>query len=167
MTQAPCLPDTEVIYHYDLRYYNCYTLRLLKPSFAEHVAIGISRCCTLTIISKNTGFILTWHPQPNGRTTTEPPSTQDSPMGELNGVLLPPGFLTNVKVTYQRRRRLKHPHVNCSDDYTVDTEQNLHKRLLFGLLCSALCLQIVWLCGLYHLKSPCFIACLKFLMTFK
>ena len=61
------------------------------------------------------------------------------PWGELDGVRLPPRFLTNMKVTYQRRRRLKHPHVNWSDEYTVYLFQN---RTYTRDYCLAFCVQL-------------------------
>ena len=146
MTQAPCFPGTEVIYRYDLSYYNCYTLRLPTPSFAEHVAIGISLVLHLDnyfkehwmyfdtdIHNRMGGLQLSLHPR------------NTLPWGELDGVLLPPGFLTNMKVRYQRRRSLKHPHGNCSDDCLVHLFQN---RTYTRDYCLAFCVQL-------HVSKSC------------
>ena len=152
LTQVPCFPVTQVTYRYDLKYYNCYTLQLPTPSFAGHLFVGISMVLHLDNHFKEFWVYLdTSDAQTRmGGLHLNLHTFNSIPWGDVNGLFLPPGFLTNIKVTHKRHRRLKTPYGNCSDHFRFDLTTN---RIYNRDYCSAFCIQ-------HHVNKSC--ACVDY-----
>ena len=151
-THVPCFPDTEVLYRYDLNYYNCYTLRLPLPSMHGLPHVGISLVIhlddhfkehrryfdTTDVRTRMGGLLFSVHR----------PHTLS--WGEFQGMFIPPGFLTDVKLIYKLQRRLKYPHGNCSDHFEMDLPQDM---IYTKHYCMSSCI-------LFHVSKAC--GCMDF-----
>ena len=115
LKQIPCFPLTKVVYHQDLHFYNCYTLRLLTPPPKRYLYIGISLVLHLdnffqkylkyldkkNVRNRMNGIELSLH------TTNTPRSVG------VDSLFLPPGFLSDIKVQNEKRSRKQHPYGSC------------------------------------------------------
>ena len=115
--QKPCVPDTQIIYRYDVNFFNCYTLRLPTPSLQDSIYFGVQLVFHLDnflldhlayLDKTNTrnrmaGIELNFH-RPNTMLSLD-----------FDSVFLPPGFLGNIKFRFERRIRLPPPHGTCND----------------------------------------------------
>ena len=115
LKQIPCFPLTKVVYHQDLHFYNCYTLRLLPPFPKSHLYLGISLVLHLdnffqdylmyfdkkNVRNRMNGIELSLH------TANTPRSVG------FYSLFLPPGFLSDMKVQNEKRSRKQHPYGSC------------------------------------------------------
>ena len=146
-TYIPCFPDTEVLYRFDLKYYNCYTLRLPLPSGRDLPLVGISLVIHLDDHFKE------------HRKYFDPKNVRNHmgglelniyrpytlPRGDFHEMFIPAGFLTDIKLKYQLRSRLKYPYGNCTDHFKVDLP---HDRIYTRDYCVVECIQ-------HHVTKTC------------
>ena len=116
LKKIPCFPQTEILYRFDVNFYNCYILRLPTPRFPELFVLGVSLVLHLdnffmdhvlyfdktNTFARSAGVEFSLHK----------PDTL--PMLGFEGKFLPPGYITDVKLKFARRTRLGHLHGNCS-----------------------------------------------------
>ena len=120
----PCFPGMKVIYRYDVKYYNCYTLQIPTPSIPSHSYFGLALVLHLdnffhghrkyfnktNIRNRMNGIELSFH-APN-----TPPAL------DFESVFLPPGFMADIRVGFERRKRKPLPYGDCK--VHIDTLPN-------------------------------------------
>ena len=123
--QTPCFPVTDVIYRQDLNFYNCYTLRLPtpSPSLPDKIYIGVSLVLHLDNYFQDH---LIYFDKTNARTRMAGielnlHSPKSTPLVDFDSIFLPPGFLGNLKVKYERRIQIPHPYGTCITQPDTDS----------------------------------------------
>ena len=114
LKHIPCFPGTKVIDHYDVKYYNCYTLQLPTP-LSGHLYFGLAIVLHLDNFSQNR---LNYLDKTNIRNrmagiqlSIHAPNT---PLEvDFESVFLPPGFMGDVRVDIERRKRKPEPYGDC------------------------------------------------------
>ena len=138
--QRPCFPATDVIYRQDLNFYNCYTLRLPTPSLSDKIYFGVSLVLHLDNYFQDH---LMYFDQTNVRNRMAGVelnlySPNSAPFVDFNSIFLPPGFLGNLKVKYERRIQMPHPHGKC----ITYTDTNVIDASVYAMdRCYASCIQ--------------------------
>ena len=120
--QTPCFPDTETIYRHDVNFFNCYTLRLPAPSLPDKIYFGVSLVLHLDNFFRDH---LMYFDKTNARTRMagielnlySPNATL---FVDFDSVFLPPGFSGHLKVKYERRIRMPHPHGKCTNHMNIN-----------------------------------------------
>ena len=132
---VPCFPDAEITLYNDVDYYNCYTLKLPRPSWPFFLYVGFTMVFHLddyftdhlrfldstSINHRMSGIDLHIH------------HPMLPPVIGRDGTTLPPGVSTNLKLRFRRHKRLPEPYGYCTEDpYNTTYSQDL---------CYALCAQ--------------------------
>ena len=118
LKHIPCFPGVKVTDRYDVKYYNCYTLQVPKPSLPGHLYFGLAFVLHLdnfyqdrvkyldkaNIRNRMTGIEMNFH-APNR------PLLLD-----FQSIFLPPGFLADIKVGFERREHMSFPFGTCHMD---------------------------------------------------
>ena len=138
--QRPCFPGTNISYRQDVNFYNCYTLRLPIPVLPDKIYFGVSLVLHLDNYFQDH---LTYFDKMNARTRMAGiefnfynPNTMM--FADFDSVFLPPGFLGNLKLKYERRIRMPHPHGTCINH--MDTKVT-DAHAYAGDHCYASCIQ--------------------------
>ena len=111
----PCFPGVKVFDRYDVKYYNCYTLQFPKPSLSGHLYFGLALVLHLdnfyqgrvkyldktNIRNRMAGIEINFYP-PNT------PLVLD-----FKSVFLPPGFIADIRVDFERREHKPFPYGDC------------------------------------------------------
>ena len=128
LKKVPCFPETDILYRFDVNFYNCYILRLPQPRLQDLFIIGVSLVLHLdnfymdhvlyfdktNALARTAGIHLSLH-RPGAL-----------PVTGIDGNFLPPGYFTDIKLEITRRTRLGHPYGNCATEtvgnmtYTFD-----------------------------------------------
>ena len=128
LQQRPCFPGTNTSYRQDVNFYNCYTLRLPTPSLPDKIYFGVSLVLHLDNFFQDH---LMYFDNTNARTRMAgiefnfySPNTMI--FADIDSIFVPPGFLGNLKLKYERRIRMPHPYGNCIN-HADPSVTNAHK----------------------------------------
>ena len=115
LKQISCFPRTEVVYHQDLHFYNCYTLRLPTVSPKSYLYVGISLVLHLDNFFEDYLIYLDKNNVRNRMNGVQISlHTANTPRSVgFDSLFLPPGFLSDIKVLNEKRLREKHPYGSC------------------------------------------------------